>query len=522
MSKILTNRALCRLKLGKPSAAVDDCEAALRAQPVGNWKALFRLALAQYDLFRFEDAFRSAQQVVQGALVPAALPGEALPGEALPGEAPAATPPAADLVRAAQALANEVGPLRRRYRAPQMSALEKRTMFSEHHTLRVHLQDISVAGTYVLRAGARASVQAQLFIGNEFGLFLGSHVEQPLGLVVALLDATAGGAPLAADVAQSVATFSEHGRATVAVSFNVSAAWAGRLVHLRFATSLGKIVPVMSLPLLVLGEREREEAAPPLFYVGRGIEFTCCRELQFPGAAVQLLEASAQLGIPGKLWDGGSRLLEFLAAPGCPVSLRGCSLWELGAGTGALGIGAAQLGCRKVVVSDLPEVLPQMEANVQLNARSGRLAGCEVAAKVCCWGDAAQAPAGADLLLFADCIYDPDFYDALLATLLCATAGAAAATTRVLWGHRHRNPEDHKFFVQMDAHFETRLLCGPGARFLVQACPPELLQLARRFGGDGEQQPDAPEALQGAREQDHRSDDVSVYVSTRRERCPRA
>jgi hypothetical protein len=96
----------------------------------------------------------------------------------------------------------------------------------------------------------------------------------------------------------------------------------------------------------------------------------------------------------------------------------------------------------------------------------------------------------------SSCIYDPDFYDALLATLLCATAGAAAATTRVLWGHRHRNPEDHRFFVQMDADFETRLLCGPGACFLVQACPPELLH--------------------------HCSGDVSVYVSTRSERCPRA
>jgi hypothetical protein len=107
--------------------------------------------------------------------------------------------------------------------------------------------------------------------------------------------------------------------------------------------------------------------------------------------------------------------------------------------------------------------------------------------------------------------------DALLATLLCATAGAAARTTRVLWGHRHRNPEDHRFFLRMDEHFETRLLRGPGARFLVHAYLPELLRLARRFGGDDEQQPDVQDALPGAREQDHRSGDVSVYLSTRRD-----
>eukprot|EP00955_Chlamydomonas_euryale_P115980 366390-Chlamydomonas_euryale.AAC.29 len=49
-------------------------------------------------------------------------------------------------------------------------------------------------------------------------------------------------------------------------------------------------------------------------------------------------------------------------------SMAGKSVLEIGAGTGAVGLVAAGLGAAPVVLTDLPHLLPFMEANIRVSA----------------------------------------------------------------------------------------------------------------------------------------------------------
>lgn len=68
---------------------------------------------------------------------------------------------------------------------------------------------------------------------------------------------------------------------------------------------------------------------------------------------VNLDVSSGTLGIGGRLWDAGICLLRFFAA--APMeTVSGKRVLELGAGTGVVGLGAAQLGASHVTITDLP------------------------------------------------------------------------------------------------------------------------------------------------------------------------
>ncbi|KAJ1473949.1 hypothetical protein T484DRAFT_1834213 [Baffinella frigidus] len=66
-------------------------------------------------------------------------------------------------------------------------------------------------------------------------------------------------------------------------------------------------------------------------------------------------------GIPGKVWDGGLILAEFLAAH--PEWVQGKKVLEVGSGTGLSGIAAACSGARAVILTDLPDHVPILAAN---------------------------------------------------------------------------------------------------------------------------------------------------------------
>ena len=100
--------------------------------------------------------------------------------------------------------------------------------------------------------------------------------------------------------------------------------------------------------------------------------------MQVPGLDVPIIILECpDHGIPGKVWDGGLILSEYLSQH--PEIVRGKRCLEVGAGTGVVGITVACLGCAHVELTDLPEHVPVLEANIQMNreaidaARAGRL-----------------------------------------------------------------------------------------------------------------------------------------------------
>ena len=132
----------------------------------------------------------------------------------------------------------------------------------------------------------------------------------------------------------------------------------------------------------------------------------------------------------------------------------GRSVIELGAGTGAVGLSAAALGAKHVVLSDADSVVTlaagrpgerEERSRLESLAENARLNGERAAAvsvAPCRWGDAAHLadlagrwPEGFDTVVASDVLYSPRSYAALGATIR-ALAGADA-TVVLAFPERH-------------------------------------------------------------------------------------
>ncbi len=161
-----------------------------------------------------------------------------------------------------------------------------------------------------------------------------------------------------------------------------------------------------------------------------------------------------------RVWESAPYLVRFLERNSERL-VKGRSVLELGSGTGAVGLTAAALGARSVLLSDIDStatlatdrgweqrsMLAALEDNVALN--SSRTAGVSVAELR--WGCAEQiaelrsayAPGGFDTILGSDLLYyKPEQTYEALATTIRALAAADAA---VVLSYRVRHGEEHTF-----------------------------------------------------------------------------
>lgn len=171
------------------------------------------------------------------------------------------------------------------------------------------------------------------------------------------------------------------------------------------------------------------------------------------------------------------------------------------------------MGPQGVTLTDMKEVVPLITANVLLNSivvndpAVQTMLRYRYHAAAYCWGGAADLETAADqkvpyfdVILASDVVYYPEGYEPLLATLcdlLCAQdcrAGATAGPVCIL-AHRHRHPEDSKFF---NALFASPVLCARRLDFQAQQ--------KQAAAGDGGDSNDTVQALK----------DVILFEITRR------
>ena len=176
---------------------------------------------------------------------------------------------------------------------------------------------------------------------------------------------------------------------------------------------------------------------------------TCCRELMLGKVSVVVAEAPARLGIGGKLWDAALALVAHVGSTsGSDECVQGKRVLELGSGVGAVGIGARLFGASRVVLTDIEDVVPLLEANVELNHVQ------DVTAVALDWFQdvpSAVLDESFDLILASDVVYDPELHAPLLKTL-----GILLDRVPVcLLAHRRRNPHDADFFGALRARFDV-------------------------------------------------------------------
>lgn len=487
---LLSNRAQVKLNLGRPRDALEDCQIIelmeLDKEWSKYWKVLLRKANALQELFQFQEALETLAQLKKYACLRSS-------------SCPVGT---FEIILRKEA---ELKRLSREYEPPELSAGDN--VFSKGHMLRVSLLECSWNNISTLPAGV-SEASAKMFIGNEFGLFCHDPVYGPLQLNYSIIGAR--GSPLPCGSAKisireketsrdESLVFSVHGRLQCAFRIELSKELVGTCVQLRFETQNKAIASVLSLPVLVISESPGS-CLRSSWLERYGVEFSCCRELSFARRKgltpihMHLFEAAGQLGIAGKLWDSAAVLMHFIAQHDDVTQefICGKQVLELGAGTGAVGIGCALVGAKNVITTDLECVVSQIQANIDLNwlgnSSSGQLGSIRAASLA--WGETSleecEIPCGVDTVVFADCIYEPDYYESLVTTLRALVH--ANSNCKILWAHRHRHPKDYEIFLCLEQFLETTLLQGDGPNFvalnektLATDVRQELQDFSRRF-----------------------------------------
>lgn len=114
-----------------------------------------------------------------------------------------------------------------------------------------------------------------------------------------------------------------------------------------------------------------------------------------------------------KTWASSNLLAKRLVTlrPRLPALSHGSTVLELGSGTGLVGLAAAATFQTCVTLTDLPEIVPNLQRNAQENAAVLASHGVKVDCAVLDWTEPASFPAEAHsfaLILAADPIYSPD------------------------------------------------------------------------------------------------------------------
>lgn len=185
------------------------------------------------------------------------------------------------------------------------------------------------------------------------------------------------------------------------------------------------------------------------------------------GAVTNTFRPGIEGQIAGSLWPAGQALadyLDFLASKDESLyNARDLRVLELGSGSGLVGIAAARIFAsrndgisRHVIVTDLPNAMPLLSSNCQLNQTTD--SSVKLEALPLSWGeDLPERVASClpfNLLLLADLVYWPFLHEKLFKTCLDLTERDPVKTT-LLIAYRQREPAaEEVFFEKFCSHFD--------------------------------------------------------------------
>ncbi|CCK71612.1 putative protein-lysine N-methyltransferase KNAG_0H01980 [Huiozyma naganishii CBS 8797] len=213
--------------------------------------------------------------------------------------------------------------------------------------------------------------------------------------------------------------------------------------------------------------------------VARPIEHCGSHDMSFGGRlnpALQIHEDGGESGCGGKVWVAGELLCDYIVEKSDEDDLlanwdtskvqKFRNIIELGSGTGLVGLCVALLEKQffhkgiKVTITDIDQLVPLMQKNIELNC-----VNTEMIAEELWWGEplsGAFAPhseglskvTSVDLILAADCVYLEKAFPLLEKTLLDLTNCSKPPV--ILMAYRKRRNADKRFFRKIGKHFTVR------------------------------------------------------------------
>eukprot|EP01105_Mastigella_eilhardi_P020230 TRINITY_DN479_c1_g1_i1.p1 TRINITY_DN479_c1_g1~~TRINITY_DN479_c1_g1_i1.p1 ORF type:complete len:346 (-),score=100.01 TRINITY_DN479_c1_g1_i1:754-1707(-) len=181
----------------------------------------------------------------------------------------------------------------------------------------------------------------------------------------------------------------------------------------------------------------------------------CYRSFPLPSCEDSLTIKTVQRLNPVGLvaWPAGFFLAEFLLNN--PSLVENRTVLELGAGVGftGLALACAARPARVVLTDYLPSVLDNLLQNVEIN-RQRICVGTEVEVSALDWSTPQLPPSctPADVVIAADCVYDPELSAALVGTLAVALRPEGGRRPFALIASTLREPQTQaRFFEELAA-----------------------------------------------------------------------
>ncbi|ETW01831.1 hypothetical protein H310_06402 [Aphanomyces invadans] len=223
-----------------------------------------------------------------------------------------------------------------------------------------------------------------------------------------------------------------------------------------------------------------------LSFLDRNLTYAKERGFVYPNAGrVTILQDIADVG--GTVWDASIVLSHYLDSLGTTV-LQGKSLVELGAGTAVPSIVASRLGAR-AVATDMKQVLLYTEMAIRGNCdqlhRNGRIRWQELIWGASGVGLEALKSTAYDYIVGADIVYNVEFFEDLIETLLALCPMALDHVehphpTTILLCFEQRRRNLTPLWAAMEMHFHVDMVTSP----MLDACRHEanvfLYQLRRK------------------------------------------
>ncbi|KAG7382283.1 hypothetical protein PHYPSEUDO_005071 [Phytophthora pseudosyringae] len=173
-----------------------------------------------------------------------------------------------------------------------------------------------------------------------------------------------------------------------------------------------------------------------------GFDVSAGDEFAIDGRVVHI----GEIGNSGKgtgltTWDGSVVLAKYLEHQRRD-DIAGSRVVELGAGTGLVGISAALLGARQVILSDLDYVVVNLAENVaetmKLAARTGRPVDSDISTRVLDWFNPPTDLGDIDFLLASDVVWVEELIPPLVATF-DTLLRHSTVKTRILMSYQKRS-----------------------------------------------------------------------------------
>ncbi|XP_002961392.2 protein-lysine methyltransferase METTL21C [Selaginella moellendorffii] len=180
-------------------------------------------------------------------------------------------------------------------------------------------------------------------------------------------------------------------------------------------------------------------------------------------AAPVVIREQRSRGLSFQVWPAASALCSFLEEKQTEWMVPGASVLELGSGPGLVGLVAARLGAARVLLTDLPQAIPNLAYNAQRNFPGD--GGAVIEARTLRWGveeDVAQLAQdwSFDLIVASDVVYYDYLFQPLLQTLkwLLSSSPPQERPPKVLLAHIRRWTKDTKFFKMARKSFQVEVV----------------------------------------------------------------